>query len=48
MEDPGAAVEKIFEQREREFLMSPVRIVMKSSTEEMEVGDLVLAKSDTG
>ncbi len=48
MEDPGATVAKIFEQREREFLLSPVRVMMKTSTEEMEVGDLVLAKAKEG
>ena len=48
MEDPGTDVAKIFEQREREFLLSPVRVIMKTSTEEMEVGDLVVAKTKEG
>ncbi len=48
MEDPGDTVAKIFEQREREFLLSPVRVMMKTSTEQMEVGDLVLAKTKEG
>jgi hypothetical protein len=48
LEDPGAAVAKIFEQREREFLLSPVRVTMKTSTEQMEVGDLILKQSKEG
>ena len=48
MEDPGKAVAKIFEQREREFLLAPVRVTMKSSTEQMDVGDLVLNKAKEG
>ncbi len=42
MEDPGSTISKVFEQREREFALSPVRVTMKSSVQEMEVGDLVL------
>src|SRR5579871_4524210 len=48
MEDPGADVARMFEQREREFLVSPVRVTMKTSTEQMEVGDLLLAKAKEG
>jgi DNA replication factor GINS len=48
LEDPGTDVAKIFEQREREFLLAPVRVMMKTSTEEMEVGDLVLKKAKEG
>ena len=48
MEDPGADVAKIFEQREREFLLAPVRVTMKTSTDEIEVGDLLLKKSNEG
>ena len=48
MEDPGTEVAKIFEQREREFLLAPVRVTMKTSTEQMEVGDLVLNKTKEG
>ena len=48
MEDPGTDVAKIFEQREREFLLNPVRVTMKTSTDEMEVGDLVLGKAKEG
>jgi hypothetical protein len=48
LEDPGKAVAKIFEQREREFLLAPVRVTMKSSTEQMDVGDLVLNKAKEG
>jgi hypothetical protein len=48
LEDPGTAVAKIFEQREREFLLAPVRVTMKTATEQMEVGDLVLNKAKEG
>ena len=48
MEDPGTAVAKIFEQREREFLLAPVRVTMKTSTDQMEVGDLVISKAKEG
>lgn len=48
MEDRGAEVSKIFEQREREFLLSPVRVTMRTATEKIEVGDLVLAKANEG
>jgi len=48
MEDQSAAVARIFEQREREFLLAPVRVTMKSGTDGMEVGDLVLAKAKEG
>jgi DNA replication factor GINS len=48
MEDPGIAVEKVFEQRERAFLLAPVRVMMKTATEEMEIGDLVLSKAKEG
>ena len=48
MEDPGTAVAKIFEQRERQFLLAPVRVMMKTSTEQMEVGDLVLKQAKEG
>jgi len=48
LEDPGTEVAKVFEQREREFLLSPVRVTMKTSTEQMEVGDLVLNKAKEG
>jgi DNA replication factor GINS len=48
LEDPGTAVAKIFEQRERAFLLAPVRVTMKTSTEEMEVGDLVVSRAKEG
>jgi len=48
LEDPGTDVAKIFEQREREFLLAPVRVTMKTSTDEIEVGDLLLKKSNEG
>jgi DNA replication factor GINS len=48
LEDPGADVVKVFEQREREFLLAPVRVTMKTSTDEMEVGDVIVKKSKEG
>jgi hypothetical protein len=48
LEDLGGDVAKIFEQREREFLLAPVRVTMKTSTEEIEVGDLVLKRAKEG
>jgi hypothetical protein len=48
LEDPGTEVAKIFEQREREFLLAPVGVTMRTSTEGMEVGDLVLKKAKEG
>jgi len=48
LEDPGAEVAKVFEQREREFLLAPVRVTMKTSTDEIEVGDLLLKKANEG
>jgi DNA replication factor GINS len=48
LEDPGEDVAKIFEQREREFLLSPIRVTMKTSTEDIEVGDLVVKKAKEG
>ena len=48
MADPGTDVAKIFEQREREFLLAPVRATMKTSTDEIEVGDMLLKKANEG
>jgi len=48
LEDPGTDVARMFEQREREFLIAPVGVTMKSSIEQIEVGDLVLAKAKEG
>jgi hypothetical protein len=48
LEDPGTTIAKIFEQREREFLLSPVRVTMKTSTEEIEVGDLPVGRGRAG
>ncbi len=48
MEDQGRVIVKLFEQREREYLLAPVRVTMKSATEGMEVGDLVLSKAKEG
>ena len=48
MEDPGADVSRLFEQREREFLLAPVRVTMKASTDDIEVGDVLLKKAKEG
>ncbi len=48
MEDPGAEVAKLFEQREREFLLAPVRVTIKAPMEDVEVGDLLLRKAREG
>lgn len=48
LEDDGNTVAKIFEQREREFLLSPVRVTMKTATDQIEVGDMVLGKAKEG
>ena len=48
MEDPAKTISKVFEQREREYMMAPVRVTMKSSMEDIEVGDVVLRKSREG
>ena len=48
MDESGEAVARLFEHREREYLLAPVRVTMKTSTEAMEVGDLLLAKAREG
>lgn len=48
VEDPASTIANLFEQREREYLLAPVRVTMRTSTEGMEVGDLVLAKANEG
>lgn len=48
MEDPGAKVARLFEQSEREFLLAPVQVTMKTSTDDIEVGDLFLKKTREG
>ncbi len=39
---------RAFQQREREFLLSPVRVMVKSSMEQMEVGDVEAPKMKEG
>ena len=48
MEDAGAEVSRLFEQREREFLLAPVRVTMKAPMEDLAVGDLLLKKAKEG
>lgn len=48
MERSGKTITELFEQREREFLLSPVRVTMKGSLEEMEVGDVLIEKANEG
>jgi hypothetical protein len=48
LEDQAKRIAKVFEQREREFLLSPVRVMMRTSIEEIEVGDLLLGKAKEG
>lgn len=48
MERSGKVITELFEQREREFLLSRVRVTMKGSLEEIEVGEVVLAKMKQG
>jgi len=48
LEEPARTVSRVFEQREREYMMAPVRVTMKSSMEEVQVGDVLLAKSREG
>jgi DNA replication factor GINS len=48
LDDVGNEIVRVFEQREREFLLSPVRVTMKTTTEDIEVGDLLLKKAREG
>lgn len=48
MERTGRVISELFEQREREFLLSPVRVIVKSSLEEMEVGNIAIPKMREG
>ena len=48
MGDPGKDIAELFERREREFLLSPVRVVVKSPMEKLEVGDVTVPKMNTG
>lgn len=48
MGGPGKDIADVFERREREFLLAPIRVVVKSSMEELEVGDMTIPKMKTG
>ena len=48
MEPAGKVISELFEQREREFLLQPVRVVVKSSIEEIEVGSMMLNRMKEG
>jgi hypothetical protein len=42
LERAGKVITQLFERREREFLLSPVRVTMHSSLEDLEIGDVKL------
>jgi hypothetical protein len=44
----GKVISELFAQREREFLLSPVRILLKSPLEEMEIGEITLGRLKQG
>jgi hypothetical protein len=46
--EEGARIEDMFQQRERDFLLSKVRVVMRSSIENIEVGDFKIEKLNEG
>lgn len=48
VETAGKVITELFERREREFLLSPVRVIVRSSMEELEVGDMTIAKMREG
>ena len=48
MERSGKPITELFAQREREFLLSRVRVTMKGSLEGIEVGDVVIGKLRQG
>jgi hypothetical protein len=48
LERSGKVITELFEQREREFLLSHVRVMMKGSLEEIEVGEIVIGKMRQG
>ena len=48
MERAGKGITELFERREREFLLSPVRVVVRSPMEQLEVGDMTLEKMRVG
>jgi hypothetical protein len=48
LETAGKVITELFMQREREFLLSPVRVSAKSFFDGMEVGDVAVPKMKTG
>lgn len=48
MDTAGKAITELFERREREFLLSPVRVIVRSSVEQLEVGDMTLERMKEG
>jgi hypothetical protein len=48
LDTAGKVITELFERREREFLLSPVRVVVKSSMEQLEVGDMTIEKMKEG
>lgn len=48
LETAGKVISELFEQREREFLLLPVRVMVKSSVEEVEVGNVMIGRMKEG
>ncbi|MGA2664340.1 MAG: hypothetical protein ABSF83_05290 [Nitrososphaerales archaeon] len=48
METSGKVIAELFAQREREFLLSPVRVMVKASLDGMEVGDVEIPRMKGG
>jgi hypothetical protein len=48
LETAGKVITDLFMQREREFLLSPVRVMVKSSLDTLEVGDVEIPKMKAG
>jgi DNA replication factor GINS len=48
LEPAGKVISELFEQREREFLLLPVRVMVKSTVEEVEVGSMMLSRMKEG
>ena len=48
METAGKVITDLFAQREREFLLSPVRVTVKSTLDAIEVGDIEIPKMKAG
>jgi hypothetical protein len=48
LDTAGKAITELFERREREFLLSPVRVIVRSSVEQLEVGDMTIDRMKEG